>query len=220
MNFIIFNKFFDSTWWKIILVVFFIVIFAFTIIGLIGALIGKIFRYQEKQVDKDMGPLVVSRVCDNAKDFKKLASKKSMDRFFKVSQLPIIFLFISLILYVIYGAKYGRWNDSLIDRETGVATLLYTFDFKEFFSNFPNIDWSLIKVYAPSPYTDERIFNYFIFLFLLLGSVIYLIDVQAYVARKYRIIKMAKKVYSANLDEMDLRDFYNKDLKAPTDNNL
>lgn len=221
MNFIILDNVSKNNWIKIILVIVCILIFVFVLIGLIGALIKKIFIHQGKQVDKDMGKLVTSRVCDNSKDFKKFAQIKSMKRFFKVSQFPIILLFLGLITYIIYGCMYHVWNQSLLNRETGIASLFYTFDFAPFFEKRPNIEWDAIIVYAPSPFKDERIFNYFIALFTFSGTIIYLIDVAAYIARKYRMNKMAKKIYSANLDNMDLSSFYNVgNLKnVPTDEN-
>lgn len=209
MSYIILDSVNKNNWIKIILVIIAILIFVFVLIGLIGALIKKIFIYQGKQVDKDMGKLVTSRVCDNPKDFKKFAQIKSMKRFFKVSQFPIILLFLALITYIIYGSIYHSWNESLLNRESGIASLFYTFDFKPFFEKWPNIEWDAIIVYQPTPFKDQRIFNYFIALFTFSGTIIYLIDVAAYIARKYRINKMSKKIYSANLDNMDLSSFYN-----------
>ena len=39
---------------------------------------------------------------------------------------------------------------------------------------------------------------------------------MAYIARNYRISKMSKKIYSANLDKMDLSSFYNKNIVDTT----
>ncbi len=221
MNKLIFlSNFFSENWWKILLIIFFIVIFVFVIIGLIGALIRFIMKKQAKAVDKDMGKLIVSRLVDNAKDYKEIANIKSMDRFFKASALPLSLLLVALILYLIYGFCFSRWTDSLLSRETGIGSLFYLLDFSSIKYIPPlALDWEKIVWFTPAPFKDERIFNYFIFLFTFSGGIIYLIDVQAYVARKYRINKTAKEIYSANLDKIDLSTFYNGQMKNVDENN-
>ncbi len=219
-KFIFLSNFFTENWWKILLIIFFIVIFVFVLIGLIGALIRFIMRKQAKAVDKDMGKLIVSRLIDNPKDYKEIANIKSMDRFFKASALPLSLLFVALILYLIYGFTFSRWSDSLLSKETGIGSLFYLLDFSSIKYIPPlALDWEKIVWFAPSPFTDERIFNYFIFAFTFSGGIIYLIDVQAYVARKYRINKTAKEIFSANLDKIDLGTFYNGQMKNVDENN-
>ncbi len=211
---IILDNFFTRNWWKILLVIFFIIIFILVLIGLIGALIRFIMRKQAKAVDKDVGKLVVSRLIDNPKDFKRIANIKSMDRFFKASVLPICLLVVALIIYLIYGLTFNHWSDGLFSRETGILSLFYLLDFSSIEYLPPlGVNWDEIVWITPEPFTDERIFNYFIFLFTFSGLIIYLIDVQAYAARKWRINKLSKEIYSADLDKIDLNEFYNNSMK-------
>lgn len=217
---LILDNFFTRNWRKILLVIFFIIIFVFVIIGLIGALVRFIMKKQAKAVDKDMSKMVVSRLIDNPKDFKEIANIKSMDRFFKASPLPICLLLGALILYLIYGFTFQRWTDSLLSRETGIGSLLYLLDFSSIEYVPPlGINWDKIVWLEPAPFSDERIFNYFIFLLTFIGGIIYLIDVQAYVARKYRINKLSKEIYSVDLGKMDLSSFYNNSIKNVDDKN-
>lgn len=217
---LVLNKFFDVSW-KVLLVIFFIVVIVFILFGLIGMLIRYILKVQSKAVDKDMAYLVTSRVCDNSKDFKKFAHIKSMDRFFKASLYPFIFFLITLILYLVYHLAFNEhpWFESIFNRETGISSLFYSFDFSKV-EYVPPLGFNFDKVIVtpPTPFNDERIFNYFIFLFLVIGLVWYLINVMAYIARSYRISKMSKKIYSANLDKMDLSSFYNKNIVDTTSN--
>ncbi len=215
---LVLNKFFDVSW-KVLLVIFFIVVIVFILFGLIGMLIRYILKVQSKAVDKDMAYLVTSRVCDNSKDFKKFAHIKSMDRFFKASLYPFIFFLITLILYLVYHLVFNEhpWFESIFNRETGIASLFYSFDFSKVEYVPPlGFDFDKVIVTPPTPFSDERIFNYFIFFFLLIGLIWYLVNVMAYIARSYRISKMSKKIYSANLDKMDLSSFYNKNIVDTT----
>ena len=215
---LVLNKFFDVSW-KVLLVIFFIVVIVFILFGLIGMLIRCILKVQSKAVDKDMAYLVTSRVCDNSKDFNKYAHIKSMDRFFKASLFPFIFFFLTLILYLIYHLVFKEhpWFESIFNRETGISSLFYSFDFSKVEYVPPlGFDFDKVIVTPPTPFNNERIFNYFIFFFLLIGLIWYLVNVMAYIARSYRISKMSKKIYSANLDKMDLSSFYNKNIVDTT----
>ena len=161
LNSLYLNKFFDVSW-KVLLVIFFIVVIVFILFGLIGMLIRYILKVQSKAVDKDMAYLVTSRVCDNSKDFKKYAHIKSMDRFFKASLYPFIFFFITLILYLVYHLVFKEhpWLESIYDRETGIASLFYIFDFSNVTYVPPlGFDFGKLIIIEPSPFTDERIFN-------------------------------------------------------------
>ena len=214
VNFLILNKAWDVTW-KTLLIIFLIAIILIVLIGLLGNLIRFIMRYQAKAVDKDMSKYLVSRVIDNPKEFKEIAYKKSNDRFFKIFWLPFSLGMISLFLWIGYHASFGRWDESIFNRETGIASLFYGLDFSsiEFLPPL-GFNWDEWVWIEPNVFNDERIFNYFIFLFALLSISIYLIIVQAYVARNYKIRKLSKSLFSANLDKMDLNNFYNQDKKG------
>ena len=218
LNSLYLNKFFDVSW-KVLLVIFFIVVIVFILFGLIGMLIRYILKVQSKAVDKDMAYLVTSRVCDNSKDFKNFAHIKSMDRFFKASLYPFLFLLVTLILYLIYHLvfKEHSWIESIFNRETGITSLFYSFDFSKV-EYVPPLGFNFDKVIVtpPTPFSDERIFNYFIFFFLLIRLIWYLVNVMAYIASSYRISKMSKKIYSANLDKMDFSSFYNRNIVDTT----
>lgn len=216
MNMIL-NKFWDTSW-KVLVVVFLVVIILFVLIGLIGALVKFIMDKQAKAVDKDMSKLVISRTIDNPKEFKKIANAKSQKRFLKASIAPIIILFITLIIRLIYHLIYGRWDENIFGREDGILSLLYLLDWSSvkysppFGFNFSEFVWD-----PPTPFKDERITNYVIFITLVTGTIYYLVCTQAYASRKIRINKLSKSIYSQDLDKMDLEKFYNSGMKLKKD---
>ncbi len=213
MIFVDFNKFFNATW-KVILVIALVVVAFFVIFGLIGRLIQIIMEKQGKGVDHDMANLVISKLVDNKKDFKSIATYKSKKRFFKATIPAFIFLLISLILYLIHGFITNNFLESIFDNETGVASLFYKLDWSSFKYYPPlGVDWNNLVWIKPNVFTDLRIFNYFIFLFLLIGVIYYLVCVQAYIARLFRINKLSKTIYSVNLDKIDLQSFYDSKIK-------
>lgn len=217
-NFIIFDA--KVSTWKVILVIIAVLLFLFVLIGLLGNLIRYTMKKQAKAVDKDMGKLVVSRIIKTPEEFKTIAYQKSLERFYKQSIAPFIILLTCLILYIIYHSIYGNWLESIFDRETGIASLLYILDFSSveyyppFGSNFDSWVWL-----TPEPFTDEKIFNYFIFLTLIVGTIYYLVVTQAYIARKLYIKKLSKSLFSAKLEEMNLSSFYNTNNLSNIDEN-
>ncbi len=218
MNVLANNKYLEVSW-KVILVIFLIVIIFFILIGLIGKLIEIIMTKQAKAVDHDMANLVMSKVIDNKKEFKKIALYKSRVRFLKASIYPLIILFIAFLIWFIYGCTINNFHQSIFDRETGIRSLFYELDFSsiEYYPPF-GIAWDKLVWIKPTPFNDARITNYFIFLFLITGIIWYLVDTQAYVARLYRINKLSKTIYSMNLDNVDLQTFYSNKIKNVEDN--
>ena len=207
------NNFFNVSW-KVILVIFLIVIAFFIIFGLIGRLVEIIMQKQSKAVDHDMANLVISKVTDNPDEFKKIAAFKSRQRFLKASIAPICILTLCLITWIIYGSIIGNFTQNIFNRETGVASLFYELDWTTFKYYPPfGVDWNSLVWIKPEPFTDIRIFNYVIFSLLLIGTIYYLVDVQAYIARQHRIKILAKSIYTVDLSKVDLRTFYNADIK-------
>ena len=225
MIYVDFNKFFNATW-KVILVIALIIVAFFVIFGLIGRLIQITMEKQGMGVDHDMANLVISKLVDNKKDFKSIAKYKSRKRFFKASIAPFILLLISLILYLIHGFLINNFTESIFDSETGIGSLFYKLDWSSvnYYPPF-GIDWNKLIWIKPVVFQDLRIFNYFIFLFLFIGVVYYLVCVQAYIARSFRINKLSKTIYSVNLDKVDLQSFYDSKIKnvesneSPSNNN-
>ncbi len=218
MNVLASNKFLDVSW-KVILVIFLVVIAFFILFGLIGRLIEIIMQKQGKGVDHDMGNLVLSKVVDNKKDFKKIATYKSRKRFLKASITPLIILLIAFLIWIVYACAINNFSQSIFNRETGIMSLFYELDFSsiEYYPPF-GIAWDKLVWIKPTPFTDARITNYFIFLFLITGVIWYLVVTQAYVARMFRINKLSKTIYSMNLDNVDLQTFYSNKIKNVEEN--
>ena len=68
-----------------------------------------------------------------------------------------------------------------------------------------------MELNIPHFLTNISCLNYFIFLFGFVGLVWYLINVQGYIARSFRIKKLADKMFSQNLDNIDLSTIFSND---------
>lgn len=198
-----------QTWLKAILIIFLVLILVFAIFGFLGNLIEKTMKFQGKKVDYYMTNVVISRVCDKPKDFVRVAKLKNRICFFKASITPLIFLALSLITWVSYHTATGNWAESIFDTKTGIGTLFYIFDFSNV-KYIPPLGFEGIAVSnTPHFLTNQSITNYIIFTFLAVGVIWYLVNVQAYVARLYRISSLRKSIYSKDLSTIDITHFYN-----------
>ena len=217
-NINILNKFFDSTW-KVVLVLLIVIIAFFALFGLIGTLIEKVMYIQGKKVDKFMSPLILSGLVNDEKEFIKISKRKSTLYFVKTSIIPILLILIGLLIFIIYHSIDNEWNESIFNDQTGIGTLFFTWDFSEF-SYVPPLGFANIKLQnTPHFLTSIECLNYFIFLFIFTGLVWYLINVQAYISRAIRINKLKNKIFSKDLDNVDLSTLFDLDKLNDNSNN-
>ena len=191
----------------IILLVFIVL---FLILGLVGKLIESTMEIQGKKVDRYMTNVVISRICDNPKEFDKIAKLKNKICFFRSSIAPIIIGIFAFLTWLIYHiAIGGEWDQSIFDTKTGILSLFYIFDFSKA-KYVPPLGFDGIAI-SNRPHFVEwpAIINYFVFILGLISIVWYLINVQAYVARLYRIKKLKQTIYSKDLSQIDITHFYN-----------
>ena len=211
MMFLLNVKDFGQITWKTIIAILFVVVAFFAIFGLIGRAIEIIMERQSKKVDKFMSPLIVSGLIDDDKKFVEIAYKKIRIYFFKTSIAPILLLITSFLIYVIYHGIDGNWTESIFNDRTGIGTLFYTWNFTNATYYFPLGIGGVELQNIPHFLTNISCLNYFIFLFGFVGLVWYLINVQGYIARSFRIKKLADKMFSQNLDNIDLSTIFSND---------
>ena len=192
-----------STIWKVVLGILVIILSIFFIFGLIGRAIKVMIQNQEKQVDKDMSKLIVTKVVCKEDDFTRIAKYKSKVHFFKRSILPLSMLFVVFIMYLI-TMSINNWSQSMfqlfgqmIYPWTGLPTYIppLGFDFSSVGANYVNMNnWFSIM-------TLITIILFFI------GILWYSYQISGYMARSYRIRKLKQKMFSKNLDTVDLSSF-------------
>lgn len=217
-NFLVTANEIGKTSWKVILTCLFIIVAFFAIFGLIGRVVELIIDRQAKKVDKFMSPLIVSGLIDDDKTFTKTAFKKIRIYFFKTSIAPIFLMIISLLIYIIYHGIDGNWSESIFNDETGIGTLFFTWDFTNAQYYFPLGIGGITLRNTPHFLKDIRILNYFIFLFGFVGLVWYLLNVQGYIARSFRIKKLGDKMFSQNLDNVDLATIFSAEFLNQNNN--
>lgn len=184
----------------------------------IALLIEHICKVQSKGLDKLVHDYVVTGILDSKKKFIKVANEKNRRYFYKKSRIAVLLIVIHFVIALIYiliinnikglqPLSYGDlWASYGKDGTTGygLATIFYVYDFAnaepgkflgmDVIGTIPIINYPHFDIYALVSYIISPIF--------LVGGTWFLIEVQGYIARKYRIYKLAKSIYSKDLDDV------------------
>ena len=189
---------------RIIIAVLLVFVLVFAIIGLLGSLVVKVMKKQGKKIETLCHDVVITRVVDDAKSFKKYARRKNSWQFYRESRIPLLILLAAGIVYLICCIALHAWPYDLFTYETtGFTTLLYVWDFSDCYTYVFGL-----KVLAKwpttvlnSPHFEVNALGSYIFVPLfLVGAIWYLIVVQAFIARWIHIRKLADSIYSKKLD--------------------
>ena len=208
---------------RLIIALLIAVILVFVLIGFLGILVKKIMLSQAHRADTFMYDLVITKTVENPHHFRQVANKKNHRLLFKQSWLPFLILLISIAFLLTYMSISSNWDLNVFDyygtngtNGEGFATLFFIFDFPnapraDFFGIIIISDWPPI---LSSPYLSLNAWPSYVFVPLFLtGGVWYLVCVQAFIARTYRILVQSKKVFEKRLDNYDAT-------KNPLDNPL
>ena len=192
---------------RILIAIFIIVLLVFVIISYIGSLIRRIMKLQAKDLDTSMHDLVSTGVVDTPRYFRRIAIKKNNRLLFKHMRIPFLLLFVSITFMVIYLSWIENYDLSFLwdYQSKGITTLFFIFDWPNqphalFFGlnlpsgwppvlNTPHLEWEAWPSYIFAP-----LFS--------VGAVWFLISIQAYVARTWRLWTMSKAVFQKDLEKV------------------
>lgn len=178
----------------------------FVIIGYLGLIVERIVKYQAKRAGVMLHDVVETGVINNPKAFLKFGFKKNNWLFFKQSIVPMIILFVSFLILLIYFMIKQEFSINLFDHSVGgegFTTLLFLWDFnaaprEKFFGIEIISDWApLMNV----PHFEVNAIASYLFVpTFLLGAIWFLIITQAYIARFVKIVLLSKTVFARTLD--------------------
>ncbi len=194
---------------RVLIALFIVLILIFVLIGYLVKLVRYIMKRQGKVVDTYMYDAVRLKVVKDTKHFRKVANKKSIRYFYKHSWRPILMMALGAIIVLVFCLIKEEKNiNFLFSTEKGFGSLFYTFDWAnqpkgEFFGLVIPNDWPPILNRPHFIYNDiYGWISYVTVPLFFIGAIWYLICVQAYIARAYRILKMSKDVFAKDLDKL------------------
>ncbi|MCX5775627.1 MAG: hypothetical protein NTV44_04625 [Firmicutes bacterium] len=191
---------------KRVLIAICIVIFlVFILIGYLGLLIERIMKRQARDLDTSMHDVVSTGVVDTPRYFRRIAFKKNARLFYKQSRYSFLIVFVSvafLYFYLLYIRNFDL--NFLFDYQTkGINTLFFIFDwslvpFNTFFGLTLPSGWPPL---LSAPHFMVEAWPSYVFMPLFtVGMVWLLINIQALIARTFRLLKMSSDVFKKNLD--------------------
>ena len=191
---------------RLIIALLFILIVLFVIVGCIGTLIRKVMKRQAHGADDMMYDVVRAGIFNRKKDLIQFGIKKNHLVFFKQAWRPFIVMVAASLIMIIYCIAMGNWKVNIFDYQTeGIGTLFHVFDW----ANVPKTKIFGIEVMSDwppllsSPHWSWKAWGSYIFVpAMLVGLIWFMICVQAYIARTFRIFGIAKKVFSRSIDDL------------------
>lgn len=198
MNFLLFLKLSEKDK-KLSLVLLLILLFLIVIFGYLQKLVSYIMREQGKQIDNMMYDILKTGTITTKKEFRKEAYRKSMVYFTKKAYIPFLIVIFSILAICIYG--WASKDNTMQYYFKGMDDFSFHFNWPttQFFgltivSNWPTIsktpDWS---------FTIPKYYSLFFSIIGFISFIIYLYQVQAYIARLMRISKLSRKYFSKEL---------------------
>ena len=191
---------------RLIIALLFILIVFFVIVGCIGTIIKKVMKKQAHGADDMMYDVVRAGIFNKKNDLIKFGIKKNHLVFFKQAWRPFIVMLAASIIMIIYCIAMSNWKVDIFDYKTeGIGTLFHVFDW----ANVPKTKIFGIEVISDwppllsTPHWSWQAWGSYIFVpAMLVGLIWFMICVQAYIARTFRIFGIAKKVFSRSIDDL------------------
>lgn len=191
---------------RLIIALLFVLIVLFVIVGCIGTIIKKVMKQQAHGADDMMYDVVRAGIFNRKKDLIKFGIKKNHLVFFKQAWRPFIVMVAASLIMIIYCIAMGNWKVNIFDYQTeGIGTLFHIFDW----ANVPKTKIFGIEVMSDwppllsSPHWSWTAWGSYIFVpAMFVGLIWFMICVQAYIARTFRIFGIVKKVFSRSIDDL------------------
>ena len=168
-------------------------------------------KSQARKIENAVYDAVVLRVIKDKKQFKKYAKTKNYQMFIKQAWIPIIFIGVGFLVLLIRNLIYNDFSYNPFSKDNGFLSLLWLWDFKDP-ANYSTFFGLTLLSKWPSTintphFVPEAWGGYAFVPCLVIGCIWYIITVQGFFARAFKIKKLAKSIY-----DKDLSDFkFDKD---------
>jgi len=195
---------------RLLIALLLILILLFVIFGYLGLLVKKIMKKQGDKGEDLIHDVVKAGVIKSPRKLVLFGIRKNYRQLFKDAWIPFCIMLVSSLILILYCAFSNNWGVNVFDYEKyGIRTLFFVFDWEhapranffgmELISNWPDV------LSAPH-WSNDAIASYFFVPGMLVGGIWFLVCVQAYIARTYRIYKKSKTIFNRSLDNFDASD--------------
>lgn len=193
---------------RIIIVLLLVFILAFVIIGSLSILIKKIMTFQANKMEDMVHDVVVTGVIKDSKKLINYGIRKNHRYFFKKSWIPFVIMATGGLALLLYCIINQNWSVNPFEWEKGVGfgTLFFQFDWENapratFFGMTLISDWPEV-IHTPT-WSWNAWGSYLFVPCIFIGGIWFLVDIQAYIARSFRLFKLSKKVFNKTLENFN-----------------
>lgn len=192
---------------RILIIVFLAFIIIFLFIGLIVSLIKRIMAHQGKQVDTYMYNVVKAKLVTKPHEFRKVALLKNHQVFYKKIRIPFLLLLIGTVILLQYMIIAKTTDLSFyFSRENGLNSLFFHWDWENVERTkilgiqtfipavWPDLIWSPTIIWSHAAITAYLSFPCF-----LVGLILYLGHLVAFISRSLRARQLSKTVFQKSL---------------------
>ena len=194
---------------RVIIAILLIIILFIILIGYIAKLVMFIMRHQGMRIDKMMYNIMYAKVITKEKDFVKEASYKSHVFFIKTSIAPFVIMLVSSLAFILYS--YFAHEMSFTYYVDAFNELSFTLDWplSPFFGlNIPS-DWPTVSKAPDFSFSVDKYLSLFLTLLFSSGGIWFLVNSQALLARRLRIIKLKHTYFTKDINKLS-NDHVNK----------
>lgn len=208
---------------RLIISLLLIVILAFVIVGYISLLIKKVMEKQATKADGMLQNVVKAEYFDNERSLKRFGRKKNGRVFFKQARIPFLIMLVSMIGLLLYCLFKGDWHYNPFNSKDGFGTLFFLHDWSDKSTYTTRVFFlTVMSNMPPRTHTPEFVWSaWFSYLFvpaMTVGLIWYLIEAQAFIARSFRVNKIARGIYRKKLVPDDKPQTPINNQNTPTNN--
>lgn len=196
---------------RLLIILLFIMVFLFIIIGLIGALIRYVTIKFGRRMDYEVHEATVLRVIQTPEQLKKYGKIKNNRYLIRATLPPFLIAVVSLLVWITYSTIYGIWSRDYFGE---FSTLLFSFDWGNP-DNYVNF-WGLTLLarwpsLSSSPTWINAYWGSYILVPMWLTSIIwYAVVIQGFLARWSRLNKLSHSIFEKSLEDFNYFDDLNK----------
>ena len=191
---------------RLIIALLFALIVIFIIVGCIGLIVKKVMKKQGEGADNMMYDVIRAGIFNKKSDLIKFGFKKNNIVFFKQAWKPFIVMLSASLILVLYCLIMNNWDVNIFDNNTeGIGTLFHVFDWQHV-ERTKVFGYEIISDWPPiltKPHWSWYAWGSYLFVpAMAVGLLWFMFCVQAFIARSFRIFKVAKKVFSRTIDDL------------------
>ena len=205
--FIIYDKVMPEDARRLIIYALLILVLLIIIVGAIGALVRHIMKEQGKQADGLVHDVVVTGVITSEKKLFWFGVKKNQRLFFKEAWIPFLIMLVTSLILLIFCITNNAWGKNPFGMDQ-FGTIFHHFDWDgakgEFFGMWIVVRWP--EVISEPHFSADAWGSYIFVPGILVGGIWFLVDVQAYIARDWKLYKLSKRVFNKTLDDYNPND--------------